>query len=136
MLRIQGLSIVLLCLGLTSSASAAGPPDAGKLRIIAFGAHPDDAEFKVGGTAARWAAAGHHVKLVSVTNGDIGHWQMAGGPLALRQTSAATRGSEVVASIRRKPSTSRIVGMYTACVAAQAALPILLALTSVRRPRR
>jgi LmbE family N-acetylglucosaminyl deacetylase len=28
---------------------------------------------------------GHHVKLCSVTNGDIGHWQMAGGPLAQRR---------------------------------------------------
>jgi N-acetylglucosamine malate deacetylase 1 len=27
------------------------------------------------------------VKLVSVTNGDIGHWQMAGGPLAKRRTA-------------------------------------------------
>ena len=58
----------------------------GKLRIICFGAHPDDAEYKSGGTAALWAEHGHHVKLVSVTNGDIGHWQMAGGPLAKRRT--------------------------------------------------
>lgn len=61
--------------------------DDGKLRIICFGAHPDDAEYKSGGTAAMWAAAGHHVKLVSVTNGDIGHWQMAGGALAQRRTA-------------------------------------------------
>ncbi|MFO0923183.1 MAG: PIG-L family deacetylase [Pirellulales bacterium] len=59
----------------------------GKLRIICFGAHPDDAEYKSGGTAALWAQMGHHVKLVSVTNGDIGHWQMAGGPLAQRRTA-------------------------------------------------
>ena len=31
---------------------------AGKLRIICFGAHPDDAEFKAGGTAAKWARRG------------------------------------------------------------------------------
>ena len=62
-------------------------PRDGKLRIIAFGAHPDDCELKVGGVAARWAALGHHVKLVSVTNGDIGHWGMAGGPLAQRTGS-------------------------------------------------
>ena len=59
--------------------------DDGKLRIICFGAHPDDAEYKSGGTAAKWVRAGHHVKLVSVTNGDIGHWQMAGGALAKRR---------------------------------------------------
>jgi LmbE family N-acetylglucosaminyl deacetylase len=67
--------------------TAATAPDDGKLRIIAFGAHPDDCEIKVAGTAAKWAAAGHHVKLVSVTNGDIGHWGMAGGPLAQRRTA-------------------------------------------------
>ncbi|QDT33159.1 PIG-L deacetylase family protein [Thalassoglobus polymorphus] len=61
--------------------------DDGKLRIICFGAHPDDAEYKSGGAAALWAEMGHHVKLVSVTNGDIGHWQMAGGALAKRRTA-------------------------------------------------
>ncbi len=58
-----------------------------KLRIICFGAHPDDAEYKSGGVAALWAEQGHKVKLVSVTNGDIGHWGMAGGPLAKRRTA-------------------------------------------------
>src|SRR3954469_4377322 len=61
------------------------PPDDGKLRIICFGAHPDDCELQAGGTAAMWAAKGHHVLFVSVTNGDIGHWREAGGPLALRR---------------------------------------------------
>lgn len=73
-----------------SPANAAAPKQAppaydGKLRIIAFGAHPDDCELRLAGTAAKWAAAGHHVKFVSVTNGDIGHWQQAGGPLAQRR---------------------------------------------------
>ncbi len=58
----------------------------GKLRIIAFGAHPDDAEIQAGGVAAMWAAQGHHVKFVSVTNGDLGHYQMGGGLLARRRT--------------------------------------------------
>lgn len=71
---------------LSLSARAADDDD-GKLRIICFGAHPDDAEYKSGGVAALWAKQGHHVKLVSVTNGDIGHWQMAGGALAKRRTA-------------------------------------------------
>jgi len=58
-----------------------------KLRIICFGAHPDDAEIKAGGVAAMWTAQGHEVKFVSVTNGDIGHWREAGGPLARRRTA-------------------------------------------------
>jgi N-acetylglucosamine malate deacetylase 1 len=57
------------------------------LRIIAFGAHPDDAELKASGVAALWAAAGHKVKFVSMTNGDVGHFETAGGPLARRRTA-------------------------------------------------
>ena len=68
-----------------SPALAAEPPE--PLRIICFGAHPDDCEIQVGGTAAMWSAKGHKVKLVSVTNGDIGHWREAGGPLARRRTA-------------------------------------------------
>ncbi len=64
-------------------SEVATPP----LRIICFGAHPDDAEYKSGGTAALWAQMGHKVKLVSVTNGDIGHWKMSGGALAKRRTA-------------------------------------------------
>jgi N-acetylglucosamine malate deacetylase 1 len=64
---------------------AATPPNDGKLRIICFGAHPDDCELQASGVAAMWAAKGHKVKFVSVTNGDIGHWKEAGGPLALRR---------------------------------------------------
>jgi N-acetylglucosamine malate deacetylase 1 len=55
------------------------------LHIICFGAHPDDCELQASGTAAMWAAKGHKVKFVSVTNGDIGHWRDAGGPLARRR---------------------------------------------------
>ncbi len=82
---------LLLAIALVTSLPAAvrgdEPADDGKLNIICFGAHPDDAEYKSGGTAALWASMGHRVKLVSVTNGDIGHWQMAGGPLAKRRTA-------------------------------------------------
>ncbi len=49
-------------------ATATPTPSDGKLRIIVFGAHPDDAELKAGGAAMKWAALGHHVKMVSVTN--------------------------------------------------------------------
>jgi LmbE family N-acetylglucosaminyl deacetylase len=72
---------VLFTLVLSVSVFAADKP----LHIIAFGAHPDDAEYRVGGVGAMWAKMGHKVKLVSVTNGDIGHWQMAGGELAQRR---------------------------------------------------
>jgi N-acetylglucosamine malate deacetylase 1 len=66
------------------------------LRIIAFGAHPDDCELKAGGVAAKWAALGHKVKFVSVTNGDIGHWGMAGGPLAQRRTAEVKETARIL----------------------------------------
>lgn len=76
-------------------AAETGPND-GKLRIIVFGAHPDDCELRVAGTAALWAAQGHHVKFVSVTNGDIGHATMAGGPLAKRRTEEVNKAARVL----------------------------------------
>ena len=60
-----------------------------KLRIIAFGAHPDDCDLRAGGTAARWSALGHQVKFVAVTNGDAGHQTEGGGALARRRRAEA-----------------------------------------------
>ena len=73
----------LMCIFLGVGVLLGQPDD--KLRIIAFGAHPDDAELKAGGVATMWAAQGHHVKFVSLTNGDIGHFAQAGAPLATRR---------------------------------------------------
>ncbi len=92
----SGLLVLLCASSLVRVAWGAEPAEDGKLRIICFGAHPDDAEFKDGGTAAKWARLGHHVKLVSVTNGDIGHWKMAGGALAQRRTREAHEASQVL----------------------------------------
>ena len=75
---------------------AASSQDGRKLRIIVFGAHPDDAEFKAGGVAAMWAAQGHHVKFVSMTNGDLGHYEMGGGPLARRRKSEVEKAAEIL----------------------------------------
>ena len=56
-----------------------------KIRVIAFGAHPDDCDIRAAGTAAQFAAMGHAVKFVSVTNGDAGHQTEGGGALARRR---------------------------------------------------
>lgn len=89
------LPVLTMILGLFRPALA-GPPDDGKLRIIAFGAHPDDCEIRAGGVAAMWAAQGHHVKFVSATNGDIGHPEMAGGPLAKRRTAEVHQAAQIL----------------------------------------
>lgn len=66
------------------------------LRIIAFGAHPDDCELRVGGCAIKWSEMGHKVKFVSVTNGDIGHSIIAGAPLAKRRTAEVEAAAEIL----------------------------------------
>ena len=76
--------LFLLALGATVLAAQDG-----KLRIIAFGAHPDDCDIRASGTAAKYAALGHHVKFVSVTNGDAGHQSEGGGMLAMRRRKEA-----------------------------------------------
>jgi LmbE family N-acetylglucosaminyl deacetylase len=60
-----------------------------KLRIIAFGAHPDDCDIRSSGTAALWTKMGYAVKFVSVTNGDAGHQSMHGSELARRRLGEA-----------------------------------------------
>lgn len=95
--------LTVVMFALTSAAQA--PPD-GKLRIIVFGAHPDDAEYGTAGVAMKWAKQGHLVKLVSVTNGDIGHWGMAGGPLAQRRTK------EVMEVGRRLGVTTEVLDIH------------------------
>jgi LmbE family N-acetylglucosaminyl deacetylase len=59
------------------------------LRILLIGAHPDDADLKAGGTAAKWCALGHVVRLVSLTNGQAGHQTMHGPELASRRRAEA-----------------------------------------------
>lgn len=70
-------------------AAAMASAQDGKLRVIAFGAHPDDCDIRFGATAAKFAALGHLVKFVSVTNGDAGHQGEGGGALARRRRAEA-----------------------------------------------
>jgi N-acetylglucosamine malate deacetylase 1 len=75
---------------------SAADSSARKLHIVAFGAHPDDCELQCGGSAVLWSQAGHAVKFVSVTNGDIGHWQIAGGQLALRRADEVQKAAKIL----------------------------------------
>jgi len=79
----------------TASGRAQDPGDQ-KLRIIVFGAHPDDAELKAGGTAIKWSRLGHAVKMVSVTNGDIGHWKIKGPELARRRLAEVQAADKIL----------------------------------------
>ena len=86
----------LVLFGALPSGNALAQDDDGVLRIIVFGAHPDDCEVKASGVGAMWAAMGHQVKFVSVTNGDIGHHLISGGILARRRTEEVEKCSEIL----------------------------------------
>jgi LmbE family N-acetylglucosaminyl deacetylase len=90
--------VVAVCSLLGSTlvaAQAPSSPQEGRVRIITIGAHPDDCEGKFGGTAAKFAKAGHLVKFLSMTNGDAGHQSQGGGVLA------KTRYAEAQEAARR-----------------------------------
>ena len=66
-----------------------------QLRILVIGAHPDDCDIKAGGIAIRYAALDHHVRFVSVTNGDAGHHEIGGVQLAKRRRAEAESAASV-----------------------------------------
>lgn len=83
------ISLVVFC----SAQEIKGQENMKKLNIIVFGAHPDDCDNKIGGTAVLFAEMGHNVKFVSVTNGDAGHFEKGGGALAkIRRAEAIEAG--------------------------------------------
>lgn len=67
-----------------------------QLRLLIIGAHPDDADFSAGGTAALYRAAGHVVQMVSLTNGDAGHHATPGPELARRRRAEAAAAGAVI----------------------------------------
>ncbi len=67
-----------------------------QLRILAIGAHPDDCEYKVGGTAAKFSRLGHKVKFVSATNGSSGHHIMGGNQLVERRRREALKAASII----------------------------------------
>ncbi len=85
-LRRVGLAVLFLLSAVGSSAAQDAPEP---VRVIAIFAHPDDAESKMGGTAALMAQMGHQVKFLSLTNGDAGHYKEGGGVLGKRRRTEA-----------------------------------------------
>jgi LmbE family N-acetylglucosaminyl deacetylase len=69
------------------------------LRLLIVGAHPDDADYAAGGLAALYRAAGHVVKMVSLTNGDAGHHLKSGRELAQRRRAEAAAAGAVIGAI-------------------------------------
>jgi LmbE family N-acetylglucosaminyl deacetylase len=99
-MRLLALALLLLLPSLRNALAQAPAP----LRVICFGAHPDDCDIKAGGSAVKWATAGHAVKFVAVTNGHAGHQKMGGKALAAR------RRAEAAESGRRAGITYEVLG--------------------------
>jgi len=79
------LPLLLALAALAAWGAHLAPAADAPLRIIVFGAHPDDCDLDAGGSAILWAQKGHAVKFVSLTNGDAGHQSEGGGALAKRR---------------------------------------------------
>jgi LmbE family N-acetylglucosaminyl deacetylase len=69
------------------------------LRLLIIGAHPDDADYAAGGTAALYRAAGHTVRMVSLTSGDAGHHLSWGSQLAARRNGEAQAAAAIIGAI-------------------------------------
>jgi LmbE family N-acetylglucosaminyl deacetylase len=76
---------LFLIIGFAPALCAQSEP----VRVIAFGAHPDDCDLGAGGLAAKYAEFGDRVKFVSLTNGDAGHQSQGGKELADRRRAEA-----------------------------------------------
>ena len=62
------------------------------MRIMAFGAHPDDVEMSCAGTLAKYAQQGHAVAIAVMTNGEVG------SPTLPKEEIAAIREQEARAA--------------------------------------
>ncbi len=59
-------------MGLPAWANARVGYEAGKMKFVCVGGHPDDPESGCGGTLAKLAAAGHDVAIIYLTRGEAG----------------------------------------------------------------
>ncbi|HRE49838.1 MAG TPA: PIG-L family deacetylase [Flavitalea sp.] len=88
------LSISLFLFSFPATQTMAQEKEENRIRVIAIFAHPDDADSRMGGTAALFAKLGAAVKFVSLTNGDAGSYNEGGGPLAMRRREEARRAGK------------------------------------------
>jgi len=68
-------------------------------RAAAFCAHPDDSEFFVAGTFAKWAAAGTELTYVVLTDGSKGSWTLHGAETLVETREREQRAAAAVAGV-------------------------------------
>jgi len=92
---LRSIVLMFIMAGLFSIVNGQQVKQNYKLHIIIIGAHPDDPD-EVGGTAYKWAKAGHDVLMVSLTNGDAGHQSLSSEVLAKVRREEARKAGEVI----------------------------------------
>lgn len=70
-------------------------------RVMAIGAHPDDCEFRFGGTAALVARRGASVCMLSITDGGAGHHEMTPADLIARRAEEARNAAALIGAESR-----------------------------------
>jgi LmbE family N-acetylglucosaminyl deacetylase len=66
------------------------------VKVLVFGAHPDDCDLHAGGTAALWKKRGDSVRFVSVSDGGAGHYEMEPRALVERRRREARDAAAVI----------------------------------------
>ncbi len=66
------------------------------MRVLAFGAHPDDIEFRMAGTLAKMAARGDEIYMCVATNGNIGSYNMSKEEIAAMRRKEAQNSCDVI----------------------------------------
>lgn len=66
-----------------------------KLNILIIGAHPDDCDFRCGGSAIMYRKAGHHVTFLSVSDGSCGHFCLTNEQLKERRRNEITKVAQI-----------------------------------------
>jgi len=80
------------------------------VHVLCVGAHPDDCESSMGGTAALFAARNDVVRFLSVTNGDKGHFRE--DYIRSPATLAERRRHEALAASARLGCSYRCLGVH------------------------
>ena len=92
-MKIPALFIILFAILLNASAQQEQDHT---LNILVISAHPADADFRMGSTAWKWIQQGHNVTLVSVTNGNAGHYEIPAVELERIRREEARRAGDLI----------------------------------------
>ena len=66
------------------------------MRVMAFGAHPDDIEFMCAGTLAKYSSEGHKVAIAISTNGEVGSPVLDKAEIATIRKEEAEKSAKLI----------------------------------------